>query len=341
MCAGLRGESMTKMKTKIQGFTLIEMLLVMVIISIIIYASVGYVMQRAEQIRVDRTSLQMQQILNAGLSYYIDHGSWPAGPTLTALQGTYLPPAAVTFKSGWGQDFQIYAAPPSAPPPAPATTRLFYVMTPIISQTASGTAAAAAQTIAGLIPMGYVSPNGPGGGGTPPNPGNCPATATTCWVVGSVNIPGQNINNARAMNFAGLYHHGACVPVPECPVDVTNAQMQPEVMIVPVSVSGTYNTGDNTSVYPISSFTAYAKGPTAATAGPPPACSAGDTAQSCGAVVTPSGSYWRACLQVVTERGDVAANRTDAWGGNVTLAAFTRCAVVNEQAGSPFTVFTH
>ena len=43
------------------------------------------------------------------------------------------------------------------------------------------------------------------------------SSANTCEVVAAVNIPGQNLNNAGAVTFAGLYYHGGCVPVPQCP----------------------------------------------------------------------------------------------------------------------------
>jgi len=74
-----------KRRAKVTGFTLIEMLLVLIIVSMIIYMGLGYLQQRTVQIRMDRTSLQMQQILNAGMAYYIANSTWPAN--LACLQG--------------------------------------------------------------------------------------------------------------------------------------------------------------------------------------------------------------------------------------------------------------
>lgn len=337
------------MRTKIRniiGFTLIEMLLVLVIASMIIYLAIGYIQQKTLTTRIDITTLQMQQVLNAGLSYYISNSNWPA--SVTCLQGTgvgcsvqYLPSNLV---SPWGNNYLLVT---------PSTKPLLYVYTQITSATASGSAAAVANTIAGKLPLAYTTSATP----NPPTAGApCTNTSTTCYVVASVNIPGQNLNNATAVNFAGLYSHGGCVPVPQCPVDANGNTMTPEVVIVPVSVSG-LNDPNSANVYPISSFTAYAKGPPAANPPGPPACDNGTqiACQPVNAPTTYTPTYWRACLQVVTEKGDVSQTNTVAnggtpsvgpppttfpWGGNVTLMAITRCAVKNEPSGSPLTVFS-
>lgn len=329
-----------KIKNLVKGFTLIEMLLVMVIISIILYASINYIQQRAQQQRIDRTSAQMQQILNAGLSFYIANGTWPPDIGTLQTQG-YLPISPI--KNGWGEDYVIgQGSGPqtgtfATPPP------MFYVWTAVTQAGgATGTAAANANAIAGNLPLGFSTPTA-ASGTTPPAPGTCDASSTTCYAVAAVNIPGQNINNARAMNFAGIYHHGGCVPVPQCPVDVTGQTMTPQIMVVPVSVSGVYdaNTPTPTNVYPISSFTAYAT-PPAANPGP---CEDGGEAVACQPQGGAANTYWRVCLQVITEKGDVAKANTatgkSAWGQYATMAAFTRCQVTGEPVGSPMSVFSN
>lgn len=329
ICVAIKGEKMM-LKNKVKGFTLIEILLVLVIISIFIFASLGYVQQRALQMRMDRTSTQMQQILNAGLAYYVANGDWPAN--LAALQSptqSFLPPN-ITIKNPWGQDYFVVSSPSS-----PA---LFYVYTKINTVTGGG-ASAAANVIAGSLPMGYTSTDT---AGAPPVTGSpCVAATTTCSIVASVNIPGQNLNNARAVNFAGLFKHGGCVPVPKCPVDPLGNTMTPQVMIVPTSVSGVNDVDtDPTRVYPISSFTAYATN-RAATPAP---CNGSTTAATCTPISgPPADEYWRACLQVVTEKGQVTSTTTN-WGQYVTLMAITRCAVTGgtgEAAGSTFSVFSN
>lgn len=324
---------------KVKGFTLIEMLLVAVIVAMILYAAMAYFQQRALQSRIDRTSAQMQQILNAALAYYVSNGTWPAN--LACLQGQspctvqYLPS---NISSPWG-GVQYVAGPDN-------TNNVFYVYVPITFKSASKAPGEIALSIAGNLPLSYVSSQA---SGAPPSNTACGASATSCTIVSSVNIPGDNLNNARAVNFAGLYRNGGCVPVPKCPVDANGNTMVPQVFVVPVSVSGYFlnssNPG-NTNVYPISSFTAYAKGPPGAT---PPACqdtSSGANAPgtSCGTLSPstpqPNQQYWRACLQVVTEPGIVnGSTGTSDWGQNVTVLAITRCAVNQEPAGSTFTVF--
>jgi hypothetical protein len=124
--------------------------------------------------------------------------------------------------------------------------------------------------------------------------------------------------------------------------------MVPQVMIVPVVVSGVNDTtagsGSVPNTYPISSFGGYAMGPPSAN---PPACDSAGPAIACGTnPVTdlPGTTYWRACIRVVTEKGDVSQTNlgsgTNAWGGSQTLMAITRCAVSNETAGSPFSVYS-
>lgn len=333
-----------------RGVTLLETLLVMVIFSMMLIMGVNYVQQRAANLRLDRTALQMQQILNAGLSYYVANGKWPESATLTDLQPDYI--SSDTVKSPWGTTYTI----------GYTNKGTFYVWVPIKGAD-SGEAAVRAKLVAGKLPFGYISSDaGTGGGpltGVTPVEDECDDT-DTCYAVSYVNIPGQNLNNATAVNYAGLYHHGACVPVPECPVDKDGNTMTPQIMVIPVSVSGVNDEGSK-DVYPISSFTAYATGSTDVNGdltNTPPLCDGQSKVKySTGTVTGTAGtdspckdldlstnekagtSYWRACLQVITERGDVQVSRNDFWGEDVTLLAITRCAITSEASGSAFTVY--
>ena len=309
-----------------KGFTLIELLLVMVIISIIVLAGTRYMVQKATSLRIDRTAIQMQYVLNAGLAYYVANGTWPGAPggwNLTTgfgwagpLNGTYLPTNMVDPWFGSGYWYGVNSGGGSPP-------GTFLVLTYVGT---SPQQQAIGNIIAAKIPFGQYN-------------------SGTGYLIAYVNPPGQNLNNATAVNFAGLYHQGGCVPVPLCPNTTASSGVttSPQVFVVPVSVSGV-NDPNSSNIYPISSFTAFATA-ISAVGGTPPACYSGDSAAACTPIngnAPQSGQYWRACLQVVTQRGDVqVTNTTSSWGQDVTLAAFTRCAISNEPAGSTFSVYTH
>ena len=336
------------------GVTLVEVLLVMVILSSFIFMGVNYMTQKTTNERIERTALQMQQIMNAAMAYYVANGAWPiptGGEEDTELNAdnftesitsdiynfrtNYLPSPSFN-QTPWFSKYKVYVD---------AESRNFYVYLTVTTKDAA-TSSAYAKIVAGKLPSGYAaeSTNIP-----PLSTDVCPTTATgetptagACQAIASVNIPGQNLNNASAINFAGLYHHGGCVPVPSCPVDKNGKTMTPSVFIVPVSVSGVNDAGSgSTNVYPISSFTGYATG-NAPLNKTPPACNAvpANPANEPTCPATPTGvNYWRACLDLVTERGSVPG--TPNWGQYVTLMALTRCAISNEPAGSPFTVYSN
>lgn len=279
-----------------KGFSLMEMLLVLVIMSSMLLLITNYGTHRMDQFRRDKTALQMQQILNAAMAYYVSNGQWPvttcdggANTLNTLITANYLPPNM--SKNMYGNAYSISCA---------AATNVFTV-------SSSTKKAADATIIAGMLPAGV---------------------ASALVVTGQVNVPGQNLNNARSVNFAGLYHTGACVPVPSCP-----AGMTAQIFAVPASVSGVNDAptpsgcsapvngvgGTCTAIssYPITSFSAYATGPSAAAVnnGPPncdgssnPECYADLTNGVGGATVfisNPGQKFWRVCLNIMTEKGVV------------------------------------
>lgn len=323
--------NMKMMKQRwVRGFTLLEMLLVMTIVSMFIFVSVGYVQQRTLALSIDRASAQMQQVLNAGLSYYVNNGTWPAD--LTTLQnGSYLPTGA--FNSPWGTSYSVsssqtlFSVSMSLPAALVNQSAIGTILAGKLPLATSNTSSSTTQQPCGVTPWGA--------------PMTCPVTTTTSTITAYVNVPGQNLNNASAVNYAGLYHNGACVPAPECPVDKTGATMTPQVLLVPVSVSGMND--NSTNVYPMSSFTAYATTLTDTASGGPPACASNaNQSTACysdvwGGTPISSGKYWRACLQVVTEKGSVVWTSTT--GQYATILAITRCGITNENTGSGFNVW--
>lgn len=318
---------MKKFLDKAKGFTLFEMLMVLVIMGTILMLLANYSSGRLDQFKRDKGALQMQEILNAGMAFYTAKGYWPSqssgtaacttGVNLAALQPNYLPSNLI---SPWGVPYTIGCN---------STTGTFSV-----SVTIPGTIAAkaTASVLAGMIPLGSVD-------------------STGLVVTGQVNIPGQNLNNARSVNFASLYHNGGCVPAPTCPPG-----MSPEIMVVPTALFG--DNDGNTTFYSLYGFAATALGAAGSPPGTVPVaanavadCFTTTTATACqdtstvtsgsGSSTAPSGTlYWRVCLTVVTEKGIVAQTDGTTWAQLTSLLAITRCAPNNEYSGSDFSVWT-
>lgn len=332
-----------------RGFTLIEMLLVLAIIGMIIFMTTSYFQQQALQARMDKASVQLQQILSAGMAYYVSNGYWPdpgSNESIDCLQGEgggtciqYLP---TTFINPWTYNYHTKLNDNcDSSGTSEATCASFYAYTKI---NAGDKTYAVATAIAGKLPLAYATSEDPDGKNFPDSdPNDCTPSSSVCYVVTSVTIPGQNLNNADAIKFSGVYNHGGCVPVPSCPLD-----MVPQIMVVPVQVAGvnTKASGSDQDVYPISSFMAYAKGGPGSGISPGRCTSdtgGGDkTCQSKEGTDFDSGykgDYWRVCMQVVTTNGDVSENN-DEWGKAVSVMAITRCSIKGANVGSEFGVYT-
>ena len=367
--------NMKRRVKQIIGFTLLEMLLVLVIVSMIVVMGTNYLQQRTLEMRIDRATTQVQQILNAALAYYVVNGFWPTD--LAALQNnsSYLPTSAAgagTMMSPWNTTYTVTSS-------STAPSSLIYVYFPVTYASSSGQASAVAHIIAGRLPLSFVTATAPAVGAVPQDDGTCNIgdTTATCYVVAAVNVPGQNLNNATAVNYAGIYHSGSCVPAPTCPVDKNGLPMKAEIMVVPVSVSGVYGASTDApttaggahgtcgptnlaacqiNVYPLSSFTARAVGdstgaPVLLSGGKGPAsCDGTISSDKCladytGTTLTTAGSYWRVCLSTVTEKGTTTIPPSNPmanpWGQlQGSVMAITRCAPSNENTGSGFTVWS-
>jgi prepilin-type N-terminal cleavage/methylation domain-containing protein len=75
---------MSKMKNHLvimnnlpQGFTLLELLLVLTLLTALTVSGLGMYEIKLRNFKVDKTALQMQQWLQAGLSFYLDCQQWP------------------------------------------------------------------------------------------------------------------------------------------------------------------------------------------------------------------------------------------------------------------------
>jgi len=337
------------------GVTLMEVLLVLVIAGSLLVFMMRYMQQRADELRRTHVTLQIQQILNAGLTFYVANNRWPAN--IAELQDqSYLPNRLVALVNPWANGFEVTSGPSSG---------MLYVYTNVNSSLN-------ASAVAGRLPIAYLSDS------KSIDYRSCivkPLPAKCTFVVASVNLPPQNLNNAPAVTFANIYHNGACVPVPDCPVDSKGNTMVPQIIVAPVSVNGVnehparqagggakcivdangHNVCDNLNAYPIYSYTAFAKGPALLNTsfqtmigcdGSQHAC---DTDYKDGTpilAITPGKQYWRVCLFISTEKGRVdpvygSMPYGNGWGlASGSVVALTRCQPKNEDSGSGFYVWS-
>ena len=110
------------MKRTQQGFTLIELMLVLVIGTVILVSAMRLYTVKARQLQVNHMSLQMQQIMEAATSYYIAQytlgtdqpqstaGTWPL--LMTDLTTNHFLPASLLnvdnqIVNPWGNPYKI------------------------------------------------------------------------------------------------------------------------------------------------------------------------------------------------------------------------------------------
>jgi prepilin-type N-terminal cleavage/methylation domain-containing protein len=331
---------MTKFKLRLsKGFSLLEMLLVLVVMSSIILLITNYGTHRMDQYRIDRASAQMQQILNAGLSYYVTNNTWPSN---IAALSEYLPSGGLT--SPYGSAYTVGNAGTNGS-----------IFTVAVTMPAGKTNDAI--VLAGELPVAAID-------------------STGLIVTAQVVLPPQTLNSARGVNFAAVYHTGSCVPVPVCPSGFTAQIIVVPAGVNGVfdaptksdgstcSTSTIYNsttgapttTGDCTTInsYPITNFSAFTTGP--ASSGNPTNCD-GTAGRSCysdasaGSWSTYSSNAWRVCLTVQTEKGTPPIPTANVGSGNGPtlfwaqaegyVFAFTRCAPNSESTGSSLNVWSN
>lgn len=310
---------------KQSGVTLLELILVIVISSAVFVAISQYLSIQSREIRVERTVAQIQQILDAATAYYVVNGKWPdekcQQPAMKTGETDLIPDYLPNMISPYGTDYNSYYCDDDAVGDGtdPITNANIPLTSYQVNVSLGSSNKADARLITSKLPM------------------------TSDYQVDSGNVIAYtmpppmttNSDQLKTFQYAGLYHQGACVPQPQCPETTVDGvtKNSAQIFLVPVAVSGVNDDG-STNVYPISSFTAYASGEASDS---PANCIGSSITPSCGdasVTGTTTGLYWRACIQIVTERGDVQVTRTDNWGNNVTMAAFTRCQPQDEKSGS-------
>ena len=332
------------------GVTLLEILLVLALISIIFITGIRYYQQKLIQDKVDKSALDIQQILTAAMTFYVAKGVWPTGISCMKGDGTSIPNSTAKC------DMSLLPTTPNAlsAPWALAAGGLtpynvgvntndtsdpkFYVSLPISSKSYPNTNVLYAQMISNKLPLGYTTTTFP----PPAPPATVPACTTggtTCTAVVGIMPPGQSLSNAGNLNYSGVYYHGGCIPVPECPMSNPNdptSLLQPQVFVVPVSVSGFVDspTSGNPAIYPITSFTAYVT-PQSTLGSQPAGCNGTTTAGTCPNIAT--STYWRACLDIQTQQ--TPSSTSPWWAQKVGIAAFTRCQPGLENTGNGLKIY--
>ena len=84
-----------------KGFTLIEVLLVIVILAVITSMGINMYRRHAQAFRVDKIAIEMQHVVEAALSYNVHNsGNWPApasSPATDLCNGTTPIPTGNSF----------------------------------------------------------------------------------------------------------------------------------------------------------------------------------------------------------------------------------------------------
>lgn len=99
---------------KIKAFTLIEILFFVAIMGVVASLGFSFLQRQAQQSKVEKTILQIQQVLQAGMSYYVDNNCWP-GLGKNSLQrgcNTKKPPDFTNYipvgttQTPWGHTYK-------------------------------------------------------------------------------------------------------------------------------------------------------------------------------------------------------------------------------------------
>ena len=96
------------------GFTLIEILFVIALIGVITAFSLSAYEKKSENTKIDKTALQIQQILQAATAYYNDNSCWPGNCSGSNIANfsDYLP-FGENPKNPWGNAYHYQTLGPN------------------------------------------------------------------------------------------------------------------------------------------------------------------------------------------------------------------------------------
>jgi len=95
----MRGKMLKRKEKRSGGFTLIELMVVLVILGVLAGLIVPRIMGRPEEARRQKTIIQMESIETALKLYKLDNGSYPT--TEQGLQGLVEQPATGAIPRNW------------------------------------------------------------------------------------------------------------------------------------------------------------------------------------------------------------------------------------------------
>jgi prepilin-type N-terminal cleavage/methylation domain-containing protein len=202
-------------RTHQRGFSLLEIMLVTVILVVFAMMAISYTRTQALNTRIDKTAAEMQQILQAAVSYYIDKNAWPSCTTGTntgssidttfntcqiesLITAGYLQAGASISNNPWGNSYESAWSTTSG--------QTFQLSTDVTDPNF-------AIILQGVLPL---------------------ASVNSSVVQATVNIPSYAYNNALSMKKVTTYTPGQSIPAPVCP-----ANMEPKIAVSPIVVSGT------------------------------------------------------------------------------------------------------
>lgn len=200
---------------KQRGFTLLELLLVISLIAVMTMVGMSAYQLQMRNFNIDKTSLQMQQWLQAGMSYYVDCNAWPANTAL--LMGQQPLPSTCGAKAGqliqylpagsdtdgpWNSNKYVVVTAPSS--------EYFEIQTTLKNLGSRKNAETIGQSIAARLPNAQA---------------NYAQLSQEENIVAQVNIPGQALDSSNLI-IEGIYYLTTTnatpiktVPIPQnCPV---------------------------------------------------------------------------------------------------------------------------
>jgi prepilin-type N-terminal cleavage/methylation domain-containing protein len=294
---------------KMRGFTLVEMLLVITIMTMMAYLAVNALELSTKKDRYKKTAVQFQQIFKAATTYLVNSrqgsGVWPTS-VQQLINNKLLQPTNLTqgFMNPWGKTYYIAQN---------KCTGLLYVYTKVgwyqrDWPAAYHVKALLPNAVVSMIPpiMPITCPLPVGSINTNPVPVPQPQPAGLIlkgrYIISTLTIPAGAINRGRAISDMKLLSNNDCFKIQKCFGSETRT-----IRAVPVAVSGTVGTNNKTgtayNIYPLQSFQTYVILPTATAQPEKCANAAGITLTPSANSVTCTKKTARVCLDVSTTYG--------------------------------------